>query len=284
MRKRDFLLKQYNAHYVTGSRSFTETLWNIIGKRGSAQFKYFNNYRKADENIIDVLIADEAHRIRETSNDRFTKKSERSNLAQIEELIRASKVSVFFIDDNQRIRPEDIGSTYLIKEIAAKYNVKFLKEIELIAQFRCSGAEGYINWLDNTLQIRETANYDGWEHGDFDFKIFEDPNKLREEIKKRETEGFSSRILAGYAWKWTSQKEGNSDGQINDVTIPEHNFSMPWNSRKVGSTWAIDDGGIDQIGCIHTSQGLEFDYVGVIIGKDLTFNPTKLEYHTPWEC
>src|SRR5690606_29882922 len=140
-----------------------------------------------------------------------------------------------------------------------------VKEIQLKSQFRCSGVDGYINWLDDVLQIQETANYDGWEKADFDFKIFDDPNELRLKIKAKSDEGKGARILAGYAWKWTSVKEGNLDGDVEDVEIPELNFRMPWNSRKVGTTWAIDESGIDQAGCIHTSQGLEFDYVGVIV-------------------
>jgi DUF2075 family protein/phage repressor protein C with HTH and peptisase S24 domain len=150
-------------------------------------------------------------------------------------------------------------------------------------QFRCSGAEGYINWLNYVLQIKLTANFDGWDKGDYEFKIFSDPNKLREAIKEKHDSGFSARVLAGYAWQWTSANEGNANGEVEDVVIPEFDFSMPWNSRKVGTTWAVDQGGIHQVGCIHTSQGLEFDYAGVIIGRDLTFNPDVLTYNTDYD-
>ncbi|MBI4437896.1 DUF2075 domain-containing protein [Candidatus Uhrbacteria bacterium] len=119
------------------------------------------------------------------------------------------------------------------------------------------------------LHIKQTANFDGWDKGAFDFKIFNDPNKLREAIKKKHEEGQKARILAGYAWNRTSAKDGNADAQATDVEIAEYDFRMPWNSRRVGTTWAIDPSGVDQVGCIHTSQGLEFDYVGVIVGPDL---------------
>jgi DUF2075 family protein len=139
-----------------------------------------------------------------------------------------------------------------------------------------------LNWLDNTLQIKETANYDGWEQKDFEFKIFEDPNELREAIKEKHDKGFNARILAGYAWKWSSTKEGNKNGEIEDVVVPEFDFKIPWNSRNSGTTWAIDPSGINQAGCIHTSQGLEFDYIGVIVGNDLRFNRDSFQYHTHW--
>ncbi len=99
----DLLLDGYNAHYATGSKAFTETLRKIIGQRGSAQFKYFNSYQAAESNAIDVLICDEAHRIRETSVNRYTPAAKRTGIPQLSELLNASKVSVFFIDDNQLV-------------------------------------------------------------------------------------------------------------------------------------------------------------------------------------
>src|SRR3989344_2692122 len=130
----DLLLKGYNTHYATGSKAFTETLRKIIGIRGSVQFKYFNSYGDAEENVIDVLIADESHRIRETSNSRFTPNDKRTNLPQVEELLKVSKVAVFLIDDKQSVRPNEIGSSEYLKEYAKKYNCKIF-EYELEAQF-----------------------------------------------------------------------------------------------------------------------------------------------------
>jgi len=90
-------------------------------------------------------------------------------------------------------------------------------------------------------------------------------------------------VLAGYAWKWTSADEGNANSEVADVEIPEFDFRMPWNSRRVGTTWAVDKSEIHQAGCIHTSQGLEFDYVGVIVGDDLIFNEETLSYSTSYD-
>jgi len=89
-------------------------------------------------------------------------------------------------------------------------------------------------------------------------------------------------MLAGFAWKWSSENEGNKNGEIDDVTVPEHNFSMPWNGRSISYTWALDDAGVNQIGCVHTSQGLEFDYVGVIIGNDLKYDPERMAVYASY--
>ena len=101
-------------------------------------------------------------------------------------------------------------------------------------------------------------------------------------IQKHASQGIAARMLAGYAWKWTSEKDGNADGAVDDVTIPGFNFRMPWNSRRSRTTWAIDPAGAEQIGCIHTSQGLEFDYVGVIIGLDLRFEKDNGGFRASW--
>ena len=199
---------------------------------------------------------------------------------QVDDIINAGFTTIFFVDDNQMIRPDDIGSTSEIKRVARIYDAQ-VTELELTAQFRCSGADGYINWLDDVFHIKKTGNFDGWDKKDFDFKIFDNPNDLYSDIKAKHDNGLSARMLAGYAWNWT--KNGNGDADVEDVEILEHNFKMPWNSRKVGTTWAIDACGIDQIGCIHTSQGLEFDYIGVIIGNELRFDPRNMEYYVDYD-
>jgi hypothetical protein len=273
-----FLKLGLNALFVAPNSAFREVMKKRLAQEHSTVrignlFKGSGGFVGAEPNTFDVIVIDEAHRLKKKGAYMY------QGLNQVEDIIRASKISIFFIDDDQSVRPEDIGSVNEIKRLAQEYRAE-VHEMELTAQFRCSGAEGFINWINNTLQIKETANFDGWDNKEFEFKIFDDPNLLRNAVKEKHDAGHTARVLAGYAWKWTSIKEGNSDSEIEDVEIPEFNFRMPWNSRKVGSTWAIDQSGIDQVGCIHTSQGLEFDYVGVIVGNDLSFNPEKLTFIT----
>jgi len=273
----DLLLKGYNAHYATGSRAFTETLRKIIGSRGSVQFKYFNSYPRVEQNILDVLIADEAHRIRKTSNNRFTPRTKRSDLPQIEELLHASKVAVFFIDDNQVVRPNEIGSVQYIKERATEKGCKIF-EYELEAQFRCNGSDAFVNWVNNTLGIKRTANVIWDQHEEFGFKIFSSPLELENAIKQKVKEGFTGRVSAGFCWDWSLP---NDDGTLkDDVVIGD--YKRPWDARPEArrlapgipkaSFWAHDPNGINQIGCIYTAQGFEFDYVGVIFGEDLVYD------------
>ena len=134
-----------------------------------------------------------------------------------------------------------------------------------------------MNWVNHTLQIADTANFDGWDEGAFEFRLFDDPSEMYSAILKKDGSGYKSRILAGFAWPWTQESAGNSNAEVSDVVIPEHAFALPWNSRSNSSTWAIDDDKREQVGCVHTSQGLEFDYVGVIIGKDLHYDEANLK-------
>lgn len=272
------LTDRLNAIFVAPNSSFRDSLLKKLTQEHSLQrvrnvFKGSAAFYDSNEDEFDVLVVDEAHRLKKKGAFMY------KGTNQVEDIIKASRTSIFFIDDDQAVRPEDIGTVKELKKVAEKQHIP-VHEIELTAQFRCSGAEGYINWLNDVLQIKETANYDGWDKKSFEFKIFDDPNEMREAIKQKANQGNVSRILAGYAWKWSSASEGNDDADIEDVEIPEFDFKMPWNSRKVGTTWAIDDRGVSQVGCIHTSQGLEFDYVGVIVGEDLDFDTEKQLFST----
>ena len=267
-----------NAIFVAPNSSFRDALVKRLTLEHPAQrirniFKGSATFYDADENEFDALIVDEAHRLKKKGAFMYR------GVNQVEDVIKAAKTSIFFIDDDQAVRPDDIGTIKELRRVANDLGAK-VYDIELTAQFRCAGAEGYINWIDDVLQLKETANFNGWDKKSCDFKIFDNPNDLRDAINKKAKSNYSARILAGYAWLWTSAANGNQDGEIEDVSIPEFEFSMPWNSRKVGTTWAIDERGIDQVGCIHTSQGLEFDYVGVIIGDDLEFNPKTNSFST----
>ena len=274
----DLSLNGYNTHYATGSKAFTETLRKIVGYRGATQLKYFNSYIKAPFNSLDVLIADEAHRIRETSNHRFMKAGDKSDILQIEELINVAKVPVFLIDDDQIVRPNEIGSVGLIRQYSESMHCD-IHEYELEAQFRCAGSDGFINWINNTVGIKKTANVLWDNKEEFDFKIISSPHELDKKIKEKVSEGYTARMTAGFCWKWSKQLQQDRT-LVNDVKIGD--FVRPWNAQHNATNlppgipkahlWAYDNGGINQIGCIYTAQGFEFDYVGVIFGLDLRYN------------
>lgn len=189
---------------------------------------------------------------------------------QVKELINSAKFSVFFIDEAQRVTLKDIGSVDLIKKYASELDVNVF-EGELASQFRCDGSDGYIAWLDDVLGIRETANNNdlGME---YDIRIFDSPNELRKIIKEKNAINNKARIVAGYCWEWISEGKNNRD--VHDINIEEHDFSISWNLGN--DIWAIAEESVDEAGCIHTCQGLEFDFVGVIIGDDLRFENGKV--------
>lgn len=275
----DLSLKGLNTHYVTGSKAFTTSLKEAVGSRAARQFKYFNNYVEASAGDVDALILDESHRIRETSFDRF-RPHRKSGLSQLDELFRAGKLLVFFIDDLQAVRPDEIGRSSAIRDAATRHKRR-LEEYELEAQFRCSGSDGFVNWIDNTLAIRSTANvlWKGDSH--FDFQVMDSPQSLETAIRAKAAEGHSARMMAGFCWPWSKPR---SDGTlVEDVEID--GFKRPWNAKPDAGRlapgipsaplWAYASTGINQVGCIYTAQGFEFDYAGVIIGRDLVYDPAN---------
>ncbi len=267
--------------YATGSKAFTETLRNVIGRRGSVQFKYFNSYREAPRDSLDVLICDEAHRIRENSSSLYTPAARRSKRPQINELLSVTRVAVFFIDDDQVVRPGEIGSSELIRRAAERARVS-VDSYELEAQFRCAGSEAFVSWINNTLGIHRTAHvlWQGDER--FDFRIMRTPEQVEAAIREKVAAGNTGRMVAGFCWPWS--KKPRPDGSlVADVEIG--GYHRPWNARHDATRlapgipkaqlWARAPGGIDQIGCVYTAQGFEFDYVGVIFGADLVWDPDE---------
>lgn len=272
----------YNSHHATGSQAFTETVRKIVGSRAAAQFKYFNSYPTAERDVVDVLVMDEAHRLRQTSVNRFTKLANRSGKTQVAELLHAAKVSVFFIDDLQVVRPGEVGSADLIRKAVVEARAE-LHEFELEAQFRCNGSDAFVNWVDSTLGVRRTANV-LWDKADaFDFQIVDDVGTLEGMIREKVATGSSARLVAGFCWPWSDPGDA---ALVPDVVLGE--WKRPWNakpdSRKLppgvpkSHFWASDPRGIEQVGCIYTAQGFEFDYVGVIFGRDLRYDPAAGEW------
>ena len=217
-------------------------------------------FYKQEANRFDTLIVDEAHRLTEKSG---LYGNEGEN--QIKEIINASRTSVFFIDEDQRVTLKDIGTVDEIKKWAHRADADVF-ETELSSQFRCSGSDGYMAWLDHILQIRETANTT-LDTEEYDFRIFSSPTELREAIFEKNRINNKARLVAGYCWEWNSRK----DDSVYDVTIPEFDFKMKWNLTTDGSLWIVSPNSVNEIGCIHTCQGLEVDYIGVIIGPDLLY-------------
>ena len=222
-------------------------------------FKGSGCYTEAPMNSVGTILADEAHRLNEKSG-MFQNMGEN----QIKEIIHASWCSVFFIDESQRVTTSDIGSIAEIEKWAERENSEVIK-MELVSQFRCNGSDGYLAWIDDVLQIRDTANYD-LEGIDYDIRICDSPKEMEHIVIEKNRIRNRARILAGYCWNWP--KDTRNDVNYHDIKIGDYGIS--WNLDG-GDAFAINPDSVHEAGCIHTSQGLEFDYVGVIIGDDMRY-------------
>lgn len=229
---------------------------------GTIKRSHFSNFFSGsgafidtEPNTFDVLIVDEAHRLNEKSGLY-------GNLGenQIKELIESAKCSIFFIDEDQRVTLSDIGSKQAIRAFA-KAKGAVVEEYVLSSQFRCSGSDGYMAWLDDVLGIHSTAN-PTLDTSEYEFKVFDSPQALHDAIDEK-NHGNKARVVAGYCWPWLSKKDPNAA----DIVIGD--YKRQWNLDQDGSLWIIAENSIEQVGCIHTCQGLEVDYIGVIIGPDL---------------
>ncbi len=267
--------KHLNVNYVTKNAA-PRNVYFAKMMQGNYKQSYVKNLFKGSgafidskKNDYDCIVIDEAHRLNERSG-LFANKGEN----QIKELINAARVSVFFIDEDQIVTTKDFGSINEIKKQAKKLGSKVLSgdDFKLSSQFRCNGSEGYISFLDNLLGIRETANFDGFEM-DYDFRVYDDPVKMREDLRELNEINNKARMIAGYCYEWITKKNKHDD--VYDIEL-ENGFKAKWNFNDT-NTWAIDKSSFDQVGCIHTSQGLEFDYVGIIIGKDMIYKDGKVQ-------
>jgi DUF2075 family protein len=230
--------------------------------RISNMFSGSGSFHSAEANLFDCLIVDEAHRLNSKSG--MFNRGEN----QIMEIIRASKFSIFFIDEDQKVTLKDIGDKKEIRHWAEKLKAN-VAELKLESQFRCNGSDGYLAWLDNTLQIRETAN-ETLKANEYDFRIVDSPAELHNIIREKNKGKNKARLVAGYCWKWVSKK----NPQLKDIVIA--GYKATWNLDTDGQTWIIKPDSVSEVGCIHTCQGLELDYVGVIVGTDLIVRNGKI--------
>jgi len=259
------------AHYVTRNAAPREVYKSKLAgtikrTRIDNLFKSSGSYHSVEPDSLDVLVVDEAHRLNEKSG-MFRNQGEN----QIKEIIEAARASVFFLDEDQRVTWNDIGSCEEIEAWARQAGAT-VHYATLRSQFRCNGSDGYLAWLDNALQIRETANTIA-EDLDYRVEVVDSPAELRDRIFDLNVATNRARLLAGYCWDWVSKKQ---DRNAMDIRFPEHGFAMQWNLDTDGMLWLVQPNSVHQVGCIHTCQGLELDYAGVIIGPDLIVRDGKV--------
>lgn len=261
----DLIQKGYSAAYVTKNAAPRNVYFEKLRQEKykltyiKSLFKSSDAFWNAPANCLDCIIVDEAHRLKKKSAIFHGEN-------QIKEIINSGRVVVFFIDEDQKVTTKDIGSKDEIRTWAAYYSAKIYEgdELNLVSQFRCNGSDGYLNFLDNLLEIRKTANMDF--DFNYDVRLFNSPTRMREALREKNKVYNKSRMIAGYCYEWISANDPN--GALYDIEL-EDDFRAKWNFQN--SLFAIDENSFEQVGCIHTTQGLEFDYCGIIIGKDLRY-------------
>ena len=257
-----------NASYVTKNSAPREAYLKLLSKSDLKKeinikqlFRSPFGLCKVPSNFYDCLIVDEAHRLVKQMYGDFQGQN------QVMECINASLLSIFLIDEDQKITTKDIGSIDEIKHWANELGSRVImtEETKLVSQFRCNGSDGYIQFINNLLQIGEYVDIDVNDLN-FDIQVFDDPNILRDELRKKNEINNKARMVAGYCYDWDVK---NHRGEY-DIYL-KNDFKAKWNLEN-DKIWAINPSSFEEVGCIHTAQGLEFDYVGVLIGKDLRFD------------
>lgn len=270
------------ALHATGSQSFTKTMRKVAGARKREVqdlFKYFNSFMTAEQNTLDVVICDEAHRIRETSANRYTSAAHRTGKPQIDELIDVARVPVFLLDEHQVVRPGEMGTVAEIKAAAERQGLT-CSVVPLDSQFRCGGSDAFLRWVVRLLGL-EPGGSVTWDPDDrMQLLVAESPQEMEAFLEERRAQGYGARMSAGYCWPWSPEPKPG-DPLPPDVVIGD--WTRPWNLRgeraisgaPPSALWATDPAGFGQIGCVYTAQGFEYDWSGVIIGPDLVWRADR---------
>lgn len=250
-----------NARYITPNSAprevFKEKLKGLTGINVQDLLSGSASYTHTETDQFDVLIVDEAHRLK------LRHQYSKGGKNQIHEIIESARLTVFFIDEAQKVTWQDIGEIDSISSYAEKIGAE-VNQADLVSQFRCSGSDDYMVWLDHTLGISDNSqSYFSTDR--FDFRIVDSPNELENIIGTKNQIINKSRVVAGYCWDWVSKRAP----QKADLIFPEFGFQATWNLLSHGQGWLVQPDSDKQVGCIHTCQGLELDYVGVIVGPDL---------------
>ena len=227
-------------------------------------------FHGADANEFGALIVDEAHRLNAKSG-MFQNLGEN----QIKEIINAARFSIFFLDEDQQIHWKDIGEQDEIRRWADYHDAE-VTELTLASQFRCNGSDGYLAWTDNTLQIRETAN-PTLKGANYEFTVCNSASELRDRVVAKNRINNRARMVAGYCWDWVTKKtKSRPIPEDYDFDLDGGRFQAKWNLSEDGMLWILKPNSVYEVGCIHTCQGLELNYVGVIVGPDLIVRDGKV--------
>ncbi len=219
----------------------------------------------------DLVFVDEAHRLRRRKNlssaqqyVNFTEISEKLGLNpntcdELDWIMKRTKKQVLFYDPTQSIKPTDIPAERF-KKLIGKNNW-----INLSSQLRVLGGNDYIQYVEDILNMKRPKPINKF--GDYEFKFVGSFRELASLIKNLNKTHGLCRLIAGFSWEWITNKKGKS--QLYDIEI--EGKKMRWNMQPID--WINSETSIDEVGCIHTTQGYDLNYSGVIFGREIDYNP-----------
>lgn len=223
----------------------------------------------------DLLVVDESHRLRRRVNlgayfGAFDKACQALNLdkhkaSELDWVTMQSKHTVLFYDEGQSIKPSDTKK----EEFDIMKSSKDTSILKLKSQFRVKGGNEYVEYIDSLLNNKLKEDSSIFYSKEYEFTMFDSIETMIQQIKLRDQESGLSRLIAGYSWEWKSNKNKDTfDIHIDDV-------KLKWNGTS--NDWINSDGAINEVGCIHTTQGYDLNYSGIIFGNEISFNPVTKE-------
>jgi len=224
---------------------------------------------------FDIVLVDESHRLRRRVNlgayfgafDIACGKLDldRTTCSELDWVLEKSDKAILFYDENQSIKPSDVK-----KEDFDKLKTSELTKTEILkSQFRVKGGNGYVSYIDNLLTCKLNTIEKTFKSEQYEFLLFDYIEDMADAIKARNSENGLSILIAGFSWPWISNKDPN----LYDIKI--ENSLLKWNSVSVDFINSVN--AINEVGCIHTTQGYDLNYAGVIFGEEITYDKTNKE-------
>lgn len=268
---KDFQSKYPNVKIglVIAMTSLRESLKNVFrripGLSASMILSPSETFGRSEK--YDLLIVDEAHRLRQYKNigwlGAFRKNNQKLGLDdtgdELDWIIANSKNQIFFYDSAQSIKPSDITE----KKFKILFSDENTLELELSSQMRVKGGNNYIRFVDDLLQIKR-ENHLKYVSNDYELILFDSLGDLYSELGKKEEQYGLCRLVAGYSWPWLSKTDKDSK----DIEIEGLQFQ--WNQSD--KDWINSPNAFNEIGCIHTTQGYDLNYTGIIFGKEIDYD------------
>lgn len=260
---------------VVPMSSFRSTLKKVFKNIKGLSASMVIGPAEVSKNKYDLLVVDESHRLRRRVNlgayfgafDKACKalNLDKHNCSELDWVTMQSSNTILFYDEDQSIKPSDASKEDFDK-LKSKKNTSILS---LKSQFRVKGGNAYVDYVDSLLNCTIDESTEVFNSKNYEFTLFDSLEEMISQIKMRNQEGGLSRLIAGYSWEWKSKR----DSSLFDIKIGD--VELKWNGT--ASDWINSENSIDEVGCIHTTQGYDLNYSGIIFGNEISYDPVNEE-------